>query len=40
LPDGRPLDARHLIPDSARRNATLPDDVRRAGQDTLRILSA
>ncbi len=28
-PDGRPLDARHLIPDSARRNATLPDDVRR-----------
>lgn len=29
LPDGRPLDARHLIPDSARRNATLPDDVRR-----------
>ena len=28
-PDGRPLDARHLIADSARRDAALPDSVRR-----------
>ena len=28
-PDGRPLDARHIIPDSARRSAALPGDVRR-----------
>jgi hypothetical protein len=28
-PNGRPLDTRHLIPDSARRPAVLPDDVRR-----------
>ena len=28
-PDGRPLDARHLIPDSATRNSAQPADVRR-----------
>ena len=28
-PDGRPLDARHIIADSAHRNVALPDDVRR-----------
>jgi hypothetical protein len=34
-PDGRPLDVRHVIPDSARRNAALPDDVRRIALATL-----
>ncbi|HYN80462.1 MAG TPA: CPBP family intramembrane glutamic endopeptidase [Gemmatimonadaceae bacterium] len=28
-PDGRPLDVRHIIPDSARRNVAAPADVRR-----------
>ena len=28
-PDGRPLDARHIIPDSAARHVALPADVRR-----------
>jgi len=34
-PDGRPLDARHIIADSARRNAADPADVRRIALATL-----
>ncbi len=35
LPDGRPLDARHLIPDSAQRPSAPPQAVRRLALDAL-----
>ena len=34
-PDGRPLDARHIIPDSARRTNAAPADVRRIALSAL-----
>ncbi|MDQ2667255.1 MAG: CPBP family intramembrane metalloprotease [Gemmatimonadota bacterium] len=35
LPNGRPLDARHLIPDSAQRPSAPPQEVRRLALDAL-----
>ena len=35
LPDGRPLDVRHIIPDSAQRGGAAPDSLRRAALSSL-----